>query len=95
MAGICVDITARKQAEGALRESEERFREFMNNTPTIAWAKDEQGRFVYLNSSYERQLGVRLEDWRGKTDFDLWPPDIARNTWRTTRPSSKAEKSWR
>ena len=67
----------------------------MNNTPTIAWAKNEQGRFVYLNSSYERQLGVRLEDWRRQNGFRPLAAGRRRNTWRTTRPSSKAEKSWR
>jgi PAS domain S-box-containing protein len=72
------DITDRLQAEEQLRASERRFVSFMNNSPAIAWAKDADGRHVYLNAAYERQLGVRLEDWRGKTDFQLWPPEIAR-----------------
>ena len=72
------DITDLKRAEIALRESEERFRAFMDNNPAIAWAKDEQGRIIYLNRAYEQRFGVRLEDWRGKTDFELWPPEIAR-----------------
>jgi PAS domain S-box-containing protein len=49
----------------------------MNNSPAVAWAKDDQGRHVYLNHTYEKRFGVRLEDWRGKTDFELWPPEIA------------------
>jgi PAS domain S-box-containing protein len=65
-------------ASERLRESEERFRAFMDNGPMIAWAKDEAGRHVYLNTPFERQFGVRLEDWYGKTDFELWPNDIAK-----------------
>lgn len=71
------EIAERKLTEAALRENQERFRAFMDNSPTIAWAKDESGRYVFLSRTFEKRLGVRLEDWRGKTDFDFWPPDIA------------------
>lgn len=67
----------RKQAELLLQESEERFRAYMDNSPTVAWAKDEQGRLVYLNKTYEDRFGIKLEDRRGKTDFELWPPEVA------------------
>lgn len=72
------DITDRKRMEEALQESESRFRLFMDNSPTIAWMKDEQGRIVYLSRTFESRFGVRLADWRGKTDAELWPEDMAR-----------------
>ncbi len=74
---IVSDITERKRTEDALRESEERFRLFMDNNPTIAWMKDEQGRHVYFNKTYEDRFGVRLADWLGKTDFEVWPKKTA------------------
>ncbi len=70
---VVQDITERKVAEEALRSSEERFRAFMDNSPAIAWAKDEAGRYIYLNKSYEEQVGVKFEAVQGKTDFELWP----------------------
>ncbi len=66
-----------KQTEEALRESENRFQTFMNNSPVVAFMKDEEGRFVYINQSFERQLNLSQTDVIGKTDFDLWSEDVA------------------
>ena len=73
-------VVARREAEEAnagLRLSEELFRLFMDNNPSIVWIKDERGRHVYLNKAYEERFGVRLADWRGKSDADVWPAEIA------------------
>ncbi len=72
-----VDLTPIKVAESRLRESEERFQSFMDNSPAIAWMKDEEGRHVYLSRACEKRFGVTLADWKGKTDFEVWPNEIA------------------
>lgn len=76
--GIATDITDRKQAEAVLREKDELTRAFLENSTTVAWMKDADGRYVYLSSNCERRFGFRFEDWQGKTDFELWPSDVAR-----------------
>jgi PAS domain S-box-containing protein len=72
------DITSPHQrAEEALRSAEARLRVFLENSPTIAWLKDEEGRHVYYSPTFQKRFGVRQGDWLGKTDFDLWPKEVA------------------
>jgi PAS domain S-box-containing protein len=72
------DITARKRAEDALRDSERRFEQFMNHSPAVAFIKDEAGRLLYGNSSLRRLLDTDGADLIGKTADQLFPEPIAR-----------------
>jgi PAS domain S-box-containing protein len=60
-----------------LKSSQERFKAFLENSATIAWMKDHEGRYVYLSSNFEKRFNIRFEDWSGKTDFDVWPHRVA------------------
>ena len=71
------DITEQKRVLAALRESEERFRSFMNNSPAVAFMRDEQGRYVYVNKAFEALVGKLSAEIVGKTAFDLWPQEVA------------------
>ncbi len=66
-----------KRAEEKLRESEERFKVFMDNTPALAFIKDDTGRYVYVNKTFEQLFKTSTETLTGKTDFELWPEEIA------------------
>lgn len=72
-----VDITERKRAEAAPVAAEQRLRAFLENSATIAWLKDEEGRHVFLSRNYERRFGINRDDWIGKTDFEVWPRSVA------------------
>jgi PAS domain S-box-containing protein len=76
--GMVEDITERKRVEEQLRESEMRFKTFMNHSPTVAFIKDATGRYVYVNETFERVFQKSLPQVWGKTDDDLWPPETAR-----------------
>ena len=77
VAGVAIDITDRKRAEDALRESETRFASFMDNLPGVAWMKDLQGRYLYVNPASQRFYGKPPEELRGRTDDELFPPERA------------------
>lgn len=68
--GAALEVTARKRAEAALRESEERFRRFAEHTADVLWLADlRSGRLDYISPAITQIWGLRPEDM----------PDIA--TW--------------
>jgi len=69
------DITDRKLAEGALRESEERFREVVEGTQSFITQVDGNGRFTYVNPIARTLLGIDPEDCIGHLAFDVVHPD--------------------
>jgi len=77
--GIGIDVTARKEAERALRESEERFSRFMEQLPGLAWIKDIDGKYIYANESALRSFGVTDQGLYGKYDHEVFPPETAQH----------------
>jgi PAS domain S-box-containing protein len=71
------DITDRKAAEEALRESQRQQKAILDNIPDIAWLKDKESRFVAVNEAFGRSCGLRPQDLADKTDLNLWPRDLA------------------
>ena len=71
---LIADITDRKQAEEALRRSEERFRVALQNTPIVVFNQDRDLRYTWIHNP---KLGYSIAEVLGKTDYDLNDPDTA------------------
>ncbi len=73
-----LDITERKRAEAALRESEALYHSLVESLPQNIFRKDSDGRFTFANQRFCTTQGKPLAEIIGKTDFDLHPPDLAK-----------------
>ncbi len=81
-ANLKAEISKRQECERqllakeVLEESEERLQVLMNYNPCLVFLKDELGRYVYINETYEKRF-AGSKDWYGKTDFDFWSKESA------------------
>jgi PAS domain S-box-containing protein len=60
--GVATDITERKQAEESLRESEEKFRTLVEESPLGIALIDKDGSYKYVNPVFKKIFGYSLED---------------------------------
>ena len=76
--GVWTDITERKQAQDAVRESEERMRSVLESALDCVIAMDHQGRVVEFNPAAERTFGYKRENAVGQLLADLIIPPASR-----------------
>ncbi|MDD5390206.1 MAG: PAS domain S-box protein [Gallionellaceae bacterium] len=75
--GTVLDVTAIKETETALRESEARLRALIDTIPDLVWLKDPEGIYLFCNTVFERLYGARQADIVGKTDYDFVDAQLA------------------
>ncbi|VTS01954.1 PAS domain S-box protein [Tuwongella immobilis] len=74
---IVRDVTGRRYAEAAMRESEARFQAFMDHIPLGAWILDRNSRVVYVNRFYGDMAGINPNVLIGRKAYDLYTPEAA------------------
>ncbi|MEA2711371.1 MAG: hypothetical protein QOF78_3972, partial [Phycisphaerales bacterium] len=75
MTGACVDITARKAIDQALRRSEFRFRQLADAMPQIVWTADAEGRLEYFNRRWTTYTGLPVDRSLGDNWAAVLHPD--------------------
>jgi PAS domain S-box-containing protein len=76
--GISRDITERKRAEEALRESRALYYSLAEQLPIGVFRKDREGRFVLVNPEFCRLKGMKAEDFLGKTPREVAAVEAAK-----------------
>jgi len=66
-----------KKAEEALRRSEGRLNIIFDFVPAMIWNKNKGGKYLQVNRAYCQVVGLSKEKVIGKTDYDLYPENIA------------------
>ena len=80
------DISERKQAEEALRESEDRYRTLVGAIPDPVVVYDSEGRVTYVNDAFVQVYGWSQEELMGG-QIDFVPPEetiATQEAWRRT-----------
>jgi len=72
--GNCIDITQRKRAENAIRESEQRLSDIINFLPDATMIVDTNSRVIAWNHAMEEMTGVKADDMIGKSDYEYAIP---------------------
>ncbi len=69
------DITEQKEAEEALRKSEERYRDLFDNANDLIQSVKPDGHFIYVNLAWRKTLGYTRKEIDGLSLFDIIHPD--------------------
>lgn len=71
------DITEKRRATEALRESESRFRAVIDNSAAAISLKNVDGQYLLVNRAFEAFYRIDGEQAHGKTVFDVFPSNLA------------------
>ncbi len=85
------DFTDKKKSIEALKKSEVLYRTFINTNSDFVFLKDENFRYLLVNSKYEKFLGLSENEIIGKSDFELLPMENANNCFKSDTLAVKSK----
>ncbi len=90
--GIARDITERRLAEKALRESKKRFEDIAQSSADWIWEVDASGKYTFVSGKVKQILGYEPEELIGKTPFELMPEDEAERVGKVFKKIASEKK---
>jgi PAS domain S-box-containing protein len=84
--------TERKRAEIERARTERLLQAILDNSATVIFVKDLQGRYVLVNRRYEELFHVTKEKALGRTDHDIFPSELANRFQENDRAVLAARK---
>ncbi|MHA2158542.1 MAG: PAS domain S-box protein, partial [Candidatus Thorarchaeota archaeon] len=75
--GTLLDITESKMIQKALQQSEEKYRNLLENIPQKVFYKNRDSVYLAANPAYAADIGISPSDIIGKTDYDFFPKELA------------------
>jgi len=86
-------IFERERAEAAARESQRLLQAVAYNSPAVIYIKDREGHYLLINRRFEELFHLTADNMAGKTDYDLFPKEIADALRRVDQSVMEAEKA--
>ncbi|MBV5277694.1 MAG: PAS domain S-box protein [Campylobacteraceae bacterium] len=83
MVGTIRDISERKKNEEEHHQYQDLFASFVSHLPTIAFIKDLQGKYLYMNNVYQKYIG--FQTWQNKNAHELFDATSADEIEKTDR----------
>jgi PAS domain S-box-containing protein len=74
---VGIDITQQKQMEAKLQESQTLLQTILDHSTAVIFVKDLEGRYLFINKQFELLFDCELENFKGKTDWEIFPEAIA------------------
>lgn len=74
---VIQNIDDRKRAEQVLQDQEALLRSVIETAPDVIFMKDRDGHYRFVNSAFAQTLNKPPDDIIGKTDAELFPPEVA------------------
>ena len=76
--GVGTNLTERRRAEAERRDAEQRMQAVMDNASAVIFMKGVDGRYLMVNRMFEELFHIPRGAMVGKTDTDVFPPEMAR-----------------